>query len=451
MKRDCQAIVLAAGKGTRMKSDLPKVLHPLGGRPMLEYVLDCAEDLGANETVVVINPEMEDYVEKTISRDNLHISIQDKQLGTAHAVLSARKYFQDYKGILMILFGDTPSLTAETLEPLLDILEDSPKAAVGILGMYPENKRGYARIELKDEGTVNQIIEVKDATEEQLALDFCNSGVMALKGEYALSLLEKVQSNNAAGEFYLTDVVSIANSMNLDVHVVEGDEAELAGINSKTDLAEVENTFQNHWRHYFLEEGVTLLDPSTVYFSYDTFIGQDCVIEPNVVFGPGVRIGNNVTIKAFSYLSEARLMEGATVGPFAHLRPGTKLQKGAKVGNFVEVKNSILHENVKANHLSYIGDSEIGRGSNIGAGTITCNYDGYAKHKTQLGENVFIGSNSSLVAPIRIGDHAIVGAGSVITKDVPDQALSVARGEQKTVSKGAKRFRDKRENKRKTA
>jgi bifunctional UDP-N-acetylglucosamine pyrophosphorylase/glucosamine-1-phosphate N-acetyltransferase len=435
-----RAIVLAAGKGTRMKSSLPKVLHTLGGQPLLHHVLDVLEDLKCIDICLVLSPEMKEDL-KSFHEGN--IAIQHPALGTGHAVQSAKDWIQKSSEDVLVLFGDTPLITSETLRKMKEAKD--PTVSLVVLAMRPQNPGAYGRVLLEgNSSVVNSIVEFKDASDEIRQETLCNSGVMLIDGKYILSLLEKLDNKNAQQEFYLTDLVQIARYQGLKTVMVEGSEEELLGVNSRNDLAKAEHVFQERRRHMAMSNGATLLDPHTVYFSFDTKIGQDVVIEPHVYFGPGVTIENNVKIYGFSHMEGAHLEEGCSIGPFARLRPGTRISQKAKVGNFVEIKKSILEKGSKVNHLSYIGDAIIGARANIGAGTITCNYDGYQKHPTAIGEGAFIGSNSCLVAPIHIGKYALVGAGSVITEDIEDYDLSVARSAQKNFKEGSLRFQHKK-------
>jgi len=437
-------IILAAGKGTRMKSKLHKVLHPLGGRPMLHHLMATLDELSPARKVIVVGAGKE-QVEKSVG-DQAEIIVQEPQLGTGHAVQVTRDTLQGFNGTVLILYGDVPLLSVATLKELLNVRNGANNPAVVVLGFEPEESKAYGRLVIDDGGGIEAIVEYKDATAEQRAIRLCNSGIMALDGAVMFDLLDHLDDNNAAGEFYLTDIVSIAKARGLDCAVSVASEGEVIGINSRGELAEAEAIFQWGKRVQFMAAGVTLLDPSSVYFSYDTVIGADVTIEPNVFFGPGVRVAENVTIKAFCHFEGATIHGGATVGPYARLRPAAEVGEGAKIGNFVEVKKSIIEAGAKISHLSYIGDAYVGEGANIGAGTITCNYDGYNKALTDIGKGAFIGSNTSLVAPVRIGDGAIVGAGTVVTGDVSSDALAVARPKQKEIAGWAAAFRQKQEN-----
>lgn len=438
-------IILAAGKGTRMKSALHKTLHPLGGRPMLHHLLDTVESLGPSRKVIVVGAGKE-QLEDSIG-DEAEFVVQEPQHGTGHAVQVTSDQLRGFSGDILILYGDVPMLSAATLQTLLKVRRGSGNTAVAVLGFEPEDTKSYGRLEVDDQGALVSIIEHKDANAAQKAIGLCNSGIMAIDGSVMFDLLDQLDNNNAAEEFYLTDIVAIARSKGLDCAVSLASEKEVIGINSRSELAEAEAVFQDAKRQKFMDEGVTLLDPSSVYFSYDTIIGRDVVVEPNVFFGPGVKVEEDVTIKGFCHFEGATIGKGATVGPYARLRPKADVGAGAKIGNFVEVKKSKIGEGAKVSHLSYIGDAIIGAGANIGAGTITCNYDGFNKALTEIGKGAFIGSNSALVAPVKIGDGAIIGAGSVITREVSADALAVTRTGQKEIDSWAAVFRKKQEKK----
>jgi bifunctional UDP-N-acetylglucosamine pyrophosphorylase/glucosamine-1-phosphate N-acetyltransferase len=414
-----------------MRSAVPKVLHKVGGRTLLGHVLAAAKASGATTIDVVIGPDRDD-VAAEIRRQvpSAGVYEQRERLGTAHAVLSARAALAAGDDLL-VAFGDTPLVQAETFKLLSEALED---AAVAVLGFRPGNPHGYGRL-LMDGDQLAAIREDKDASDVERRIALCNAGIMAFSGEHALSLIEAIGNENAKREFYLTDAVAIARARGLNVTVREAPEEEVMGINDRAQLAEAEAELQKRMRIAAMESGVTLAAPETVFFSADTKLGKDVTIEPNVVFGPGVVVKDGATIKAFSHLEGAEVGEGASVGPFARLRPGTKLGAKTRIGNFVEVKAATLAEGAKANHLSYIGDASVGANANIGAGTITCNYDGYDKNRTEIGDGAFIGSNSALVAPIKIGTGAYVASGSVVTDDVPADALALGRARQ-TVKEG---------------
>ncbi len=418
-------LILAAGEGTRMRSTTPKVLHKVGGRTLIGHVLTAAKASGASSLDVVIGPDRDDVadeVRKFAPVAGVHV--QWERLGTAHAVLAARPALG--KGNLIVAFGDTPLLRAETFAMLAEALRDS---AVAVLGFRPKNPHGYGRLVMEG-GQLSAVREEKDASEAERKIALCNAGVMAFGAEHALSLIEAVGNKNAKGEYYLTDAVALARARKLNVTVREAPEEEVMGINDRAQLAEAEAELQKRLRKAALESGVTMIAPETVFLSQDTKFGKDVTIEPNVVLGPGVVVKDNATIKSFSHLEGAEVGEGASVGPFARLRPGTKLGARTRIGNFVETKAATFGDGAKANHLSYVGDANVGANANIGAGAITCNYDGYDKHKTEIGDGAFIGSNSALVAPVKVGKGAYVGTGSVVTDDVPADALAVARGRQ---------------------
>ena len=443
------AIILAAGKGTRMKSDLHKVLHPLAGRSMLEHLLASVEALGAERSVVVVGSGRE-QVEPVVAAHGGMVAVQEPQHGTAHAVLQAEQGLAGFDGDVLILYGDTPLVTTETMHAMADRLNADDAPAAVVIGFRPADPLRYGRIVADANGTIEKMVEWKDASEDERKIDLCNSGMMAVRAADLWPLLKRVGNDNAAGEYYLPDVVMIAGGDGRPSVVIEVDEQECAGINSRAELAAVELSWQQRRRAEIMAEGVSLVAPETVWFSHDTRIGRDTMIEPNVMFGPGVSIGERVRIRAFSHIEGATIAEDAEVGPFARLRPGTELGPKSKVGNFVETKKAKLGAGAKANHLTYLGDAEVGDGANIGAGTITCNYDGFFKYGTKIGAGAFIGSNSALVAPIVIGEGAMVGAGSVITADVEAGSLGVARGKQEGYAGWAQRFRERMQAKKKS-
>jgi len=426
MTAELAVIVLAAGEGTRMKSARPKVLHEIAHRPMIAHVLATIGELAPRRTLVVIAENGGAVASAVAPAETV---VQSPPLGTAHAVKAALMALGPFKGEVLVVYGDTPLLTPEALRSLLAERRRGG-AAVAVLGMRPADPGPYGRLVLAADGSLEAIVESRDADPEQLKIGLCNSGVMALDGALAPELVGAVENSNSKREFYLTDVVAIARRRGLPCRAIEAPAEELLGVNSRAELAVAEATLQQRLRARHMAAGVTLVDPTTVYFSADTEIGRDTVIEPSVVFGPGVRVGEGVEIRAFSHIAGARVGDRAIVGPFARLRPGSELGAEVHIGNFVEVKAARLGTGSKANHLSYIGDSEIGRTVNIGAGTITCNYDGFVKSVTRIGDGAFIGSNSALVAPVSVGADAIVGAGSVVVEDVPAEALSLGRGKQ---------------------
>lgn len=435
------AIILAAGQGTRMKSDLHKVLHPVAGLPMLHHLLESLKAAGAARQVVVVGARRE-QVEASVVPHGVDIAHQAEQLGTAHAALQARAALADFDGVAIVCFGDTPFLKPETIMRLKDRLlsEDAPRIAV--LGFVPDDAKAYGRIIADETGCIAKMVEFKDASEAERAVKLCNSGVTAVRAADLWPLLDRVGNDNAAGEYYLPDIVMLALADGDTAVVVETHPDELIGINSRAELAEAEAIWQTRRRAEAMADGATLTAPETVWFAHDTVIGRDVVIEPNVVFGPGVSVADNVVIHAFSHIEGAKIASGCSVGPFARLRPGAEMREGARVGNFVEMKKAVLGAGAKANHLTYLGDATVGANANIGAGTITCNYDGYFKYQTVIGENAFIGSNSSLIAPVKIGRDAIVAAGSAVSRDVADGELRMVRAEQLVKPGWADRFHD---------
>ncbi|MDH5488758.1 MAG: bifunctional UDP-N-acetylglucosamine diphosphorylase/glucosamine-1-phosphate N-acetyltransferase GlmU [Rhodospirillaceae bacterium] len=441
-KKKTAAIVLAAGMGTRMKSAKPKVMHHIAGRPMVSHLLATLDAIKCEQTVVVVGPDMED-VERAVAPNPT--AVQTDRLGTADAVKAGLAALGNFKGNILILYGDTPLITEQTLNAMLEARAEKSNPAVVVLGFEPVDPGEYGRLVTDDEdGELIKIVEAREATPDELAISLCNSGVMAVDGSLLGGFLARVNNNNAKGEYYLTDIVGLARDDGFSAAVVEGEEDELVGVNSRYELAQVETILQDRLRERAMKGGVTLVDPATVYFSFDTQIDPDTIVEPNVFFGPSVTIGKNAHIKAFSHIEGTFIGNGASVGPFARLRPGTNVGDGARVGNFVEIKNADIEQGAKVNHLSYVGDARVGSGANIGAGTITCNYDGFMKSHTDIGEGAFIGSNSALVAPVKIGDGAVVGAGSTITDDVPADALALARGQQKNIDGAAAKLREKK-------
>ena len=427
MTAELAVVVLAAGEGTRMKSARPKVLHEVAHRPMMAHVLATVGELAPRRTLVVVAKDGEAVAAAAAPAEPV---VQSPPLGTAHAVKTALAALGPFAGDVLVVYGDTPLLTAETLRSLLVGRRRAVAAAVAVLGMRPADPGPYGRLVLAADGSLEAIVESPDADAEQRKIGLCNSGVMALEGALAPELVGAVRNSNSKREFYLTDVVAIARRRGLLCRAIEAPAEELVGVNSRAELAVAEATLQQRLRARHMAAGVTLVDPTTVYFSADTEIGRDTVIEPSVVFGPGVRVGEGVEIRAFSHIVGAEIGDRVTIGPFARLRPGAELGSDVRVGNFVEVKEARLGAGTRVNHLSYIGDSVVGSRVNIGAGTITCNYDGFVKSQTRIGDGAFIGSNSALVAPVSVGADAIVGAGSVIVEDVPAEALSLSRGKQ---------------------
>ena len=432
--RPVAAIVLAAGKGTRMKSSLHKVLHPLAGRPMLLHLLASVAELKPAATVVVVGSGRE-QVEAALDGTGAVVAVQELQLGTGHAVQQAEAALAGFAGDILILYGDVPLVEASTMRLMLDALSDDVGAVV--LGFRPADAGAYGRI-LASDGIIAKMVEFKDASEAERAVTLCNSGLMAVRAGDLWSLLRQVGNDNAAGEYYLPDIIGLADR---PARVVEAEASEVAGVNSRGELSAVEAGWQQLRRARAMAAGVTLIAPDTVWFAFDTAIAADVTVEPNVWFGPGVSIASGATIRAFSHIEGATIGANVEVGPFARLRPGTILDDHAKIGNFVEVKNAHLGIGAKANHLTYLGDADVGARANIGAGTITCNYDGFFKYRTNIGARAFIGSNSALVAPVTIGEAAIVAAGSTITADVEAGALALARGSQAVKPGWATRFR----------
>ncbi len=420
------AIILAAGQGTRMKSARPKVLHPVAGRPMLDWSIALAETVGCSRILVVTSPNapaVSDHVAARLGPGN--VAIQDPPLGTGHAVRCALPALAGFEGDVVVLYGDTPLIPADAVERLFQALAEGH--ALGVLGFDAIEPGGYGRLVTGPEGGLEAIVEAREASPEEQALTLCNSGVMAGSASTLSTLLSRVTNANTKGEYYLTDAVGLARADGQACAVAICSEADVLGVNSRVELAAAEAAFQTARRQVLMQNGVTLQAPETVMLCHDTEIAADVTIEPHVVFGPGVTIQSGTVIRAFSHIEGARIGPDCDIGPYARLRPGAELEARVKIGNFVELKKTHMAEGAKANHLSYLGDGRVGPAANIGAGTIFCNYDGYAKHVTEVGAGAFIGSNSALVAPVRIGDGAYVGSGSVITRDVADNALAVAR------------------------
>lgn len=437
--RSLQAIVLAAGLGTRMRSAAPKVMHEIGNLPMVGHVLKRVQRYDGAGIAVVVGPQMPDLVKlvgKLAPGATCHEQID--RLGTAHAVLAARDVLKEPKDDVLVLFGDTPLVSDAAIDRVRGGLASG--ADVVVLGFEAVNPFGYGRLVMKGDALL-AIREEKDATEAERAITFCNSGIMGFRGAIALELISAIGNTNAKGEYYLTDAAELANARGLKVIAVSASEDDVRGINNRAQLAECEAIFQNRMRQDVMLSGVTLQAPETVFFSHDTVLGVDVTVEPNVVFGPGVTVEAGARIRAFSHLEGAHVGAGSLIGPYARLRPGADLAADTHVGNFVEIKNAKVGAGAKVNHLSYIGDASIGARSNIGAGTITCNYDGYGKYKTEIGEGCFIGSNSTLVAPIQIGDGAYIAAGSTVTEAVPVDALAIGRAHQSVKPERAKELR----------
>jgi len=438
-ERSCLAIVLAAGEGTRMRSARPKVLHEVGGRSLVAHVLDAVRAAGSSATAVVIGPDAEAVAaEAKHVLPDADIYVQSERRGTAHAVLTARPAIARGVDDILVIYGDTPLIRPQTLSRMRAALAKG--AAIAVLGFRPRDPSGYGRLVLA-QGELVSIREEADASADERAIDLCNGGLMAFAGANALAILEQIDSNNRKGEFYLTDAVKIARAMKLKAVVIETDEDDVRGINTKSQLAEAEAVLQQRLRKAAMDAGVTLIAPETVFLSADTKFGRDVVVEPFVVFGSGVAVDDNVVIHSFCHFVQSHIGKGASIGPYARLRPGAELGANVHIGNFVEIKASVIEEGAKANHLAYIGDTRLGAGSNFGAGAIVCNYDGIAKHRTDIGKGAFIGSNSALIAPVKIGDGAYVATGSVITHDVPADGLAIARERQVVKENRASRLR----------
>lgn len=422
-------IILAAGKGTRMNSDLPKVLHEVAGAPLLVHAMKSGANLEPDRTVVVAGHGFDAVKAAALDYDETAtVVLQEEQKGTGHAVIVTRDALEGFSGDVFVLFGDTPFVNPDTLDRMIAAKGDN---AVVVLGFHGNTSEKYGRLVMNGDA-LNSIVEFKDADDQIRAINFFNSGVMLIRGEHLFDLLDGINDENASGEYYLTDIVAEARAKGLTATAIACDITETMGVNSRAHLAEAEAIFQSKARANLLDDGVTLIDPSSTWLAHDTVIGRDTVIEPNVFFGPNVTVESGAHIRAFSHLEGAHVSRGAVVGPYARLRPGAELAEDTKVGNFVEIKNAQIDEGAKVNHLSYVGDAHIGEKANIGAGTITCNYDGFMKHKTRIGKKAFIGSNTMLVAPVTVGDEAMTASGSVITKDVEDGALALARAQQTT-------------------
>ena len=423
-----KTIILAAGESKRILSSKPKILHTIGGKTILQHVLDNIEKVVSKKNInIVINPKLNQLKNEY---KKINFSFQRKPLGTAHAVLSSKKFYSKSNQDILIIFADNPFIDKKIVENMID-LKKKKNSDIVLLAVNTNKKNEYGKIILNDEDKVKKIVEFKDATIDQKKISLCNSGILLLKSGVLKKLITKIKSKNKKKEYYLTDIVDLANKDNFKINYVKSDFLKTLGVNTKQELAVAEEYFQNVLREKFISAGTKLLDPKSVFFNYDTKIGKDVIIEPNVFFGPNVIIKNNVHIKAFSHIEGAKILDNAIIGPFARLRPGTVIGPSSHVGNFVEIKKTHIQKNSKVNHLSYLGDSNIGENVNIGAGVITCNYDGSKKNKTTIADNVFVGSNVSLVAPIKLSKNSIVGAGSVITQSVKKNALALERNEQK--------------------
>lgn len=438
--RPIAAVILAAGKGTRMKSSRHKVLHEVGGRAMIEHLLASVEALAPARLVTIVGESREQLHEALGKRCTF--AVQEPQLGTGHAVQQAQEALAGFEGDVLVLYGDVPFISSATMRAMIDRLHAADMPAAVVLGFEPDDPLRYGRV-IAQQGRIVKMVEWKDASEEERACSLCNSGLLAASAEDLFALLGRVKNENAQAEYYLPDIVNIAIADGRICAVVPCENAdEVAGVNSRAELAAAEAQWQRCKREEVMEAGVTLRAPETVFFSWDTEIAADVVVDPNIVFGPGVKVASGAHIKAFSHLEGATVGEKVEVGPYARLRPGAVLEMGSKVGNFVEMKAATLGEGAKASHLTYLGDATVGAGANIGAGTITCNYDGYFKHKTTIGPRAFIGSNSALIAPVNIGADAIVAAGSAVSRDVADGELRMVRAEQLVKPGWADRFHD---------
>ena len=438
--RQRAAIILAAGKSSRMKSATSKVLHKVGGRASIDWSIALAQAAKCERIVCVVSPdgqEVADHVSGQLGADAL--AIQKEPLGTGHAVKSGRDALAGFEGDLIVLYGDSPLIPADAVERLFAAVSGSE--GVGVLGFDAVDAGSYGRLVTASDGTLEAIVEAREATEDQLQLTLCNSGVMAGDAKTMFELLDKVGNDNAKGEYYLTDLVELARNAGHTCYVETCPEDEMIGCDTRADLAEAEAIFQTGMRKRMLDHGVSMIAPDTVYFSYDTQVDPDVLIEPNVVFGPGVQVASGAVVHAFSHIEGASLGAGAHVGPYVRLRKGSEIGAGAKIGNFVEVKNTVIGEGAKASHLSYLGDGDVGADANIGAGTIFCNYDGFFKYRTSIGAGAFVGSNSALVAPVTVGDGAMVGSGSVVTQNVEPEALYLARAEPMQKTGWAAKFR----------
>ena len=444
--RSALAVVLAAGEGTRMKSEIPKVLHEVAGRSMLGHVLARLSEADIPDVCVVVGPGQTQVLAQALQQvPHAQVFVQSERRGTAHAVLAAQDALAAHYDDVIVLFADTPLITSSTIIAMRAALAEG--VGVVALGFVASNPFGYGRLVKDNVGRLTEIVEEKDATESQREINLCNAGLMAIDGRHALSLLKRINNRNVKKEFYLTDIVALARSEGLITQVVIADEVEVLGVNDRLQLAQAEAVAQSRLRRRAMAQGVTMIAPETVFLAEDTIIGRDVRLEPYIVIGQGVSIADGAIIYSYTHLEGVTIGAGAMIGPFARLRPGVNLADKVKVGNFVEIKNSSIAMGAKINHLSYVGDTDIGTKANIGAGVITCNYDGFFKYRTQIGAQAFIGSNSSLVAPVEIGDGAYVGSGSVVTKNVASDALVVARGQQKEIPGWAAKFRAAQVNK----
>lgn len=446
MSAPLSVIILAAGKGTRMQSDLHKVLHPIAGKAMLHHLLDAVSDLRPDSITLVVGALSEQVKAAAIDYPSIHFAYQTEQRGTGHAVMTAKDAFEGRSGDVLVLYGDVPFIPSALMQQMLD-QRRRKNAAATVLGFTPKDPGRYGRLVVGAGGTLEKIVEYKDATDAEKNIALCNSGMMALDAALLPDMLAELRDDNAAGEYYLTDLVAIANKKGHTVTTTEATEEEVIGVNSRRDLALAETIFQRRIRNAVMDAGITLIDPDTVYFAADTKIERDVVIEPHVFFGPNVTIGQGSIIRAFSHIEGATIGKGAQIGPYARLRPGTELADNTKIGNFVETKKTKVGKGSKINHLSYVGDSVLGEKVNVGAGTITCNYNGFTKAQTTIEDSSFIGSNSALVAPVTIGAGAIIAAGSTITKDVAKDSLGIERAPQKQMDQWASNFREREQRK----
>ncbi len=438
------AIILAAGKGTRMKSDLPKVLHPIAGQSMISHVIDAVDELSIDHIVTVISSSQESVKQEVQARhNNADFVIQAEQLGTAHAVSEALPRLRANDDVAVVLYGDTPFVESATIQKMIDAVMADDKSAVVVLGFETPTPGAYGRLVTSGD-ILTEIVEFKEASDEQRAINLCNSGVMAIRASLADELLSAVDNNNSKGEYYLTDIVAIAKQKGWTSRVIRTQEDEVLGVNSQAERAQAESILQNKLRAKAMVDGVMLIDPSSVMLQKDTRFGRNVIIHPNVVISGGVSIADNVEIKSFSHLEKCSIDNNAIVGPYARLRPGAKLGENVRIGNFVEIKKATISRGAKVNHLSYIGDADVGENTNIGAGVITCNYDGYNKYNTTIEENCFIGSNSSLVAPIKIQQGSIIGAGSTVIKDVPRDSIVINKMPQENRANKAETFREEK-------
>lgn len=442
-------IILSAGKGTRMKSSLSKPLHKIGNLEMINHIMKTIENISGDEVILVVSRENKTEMEENIKNTNLKnvkTAIQYERKGTGDAVKIGFKNVDKKSNLVLITMGDVPLIEENTYNDMINRMEDD--CSIIVMGFRTrDTKNRYGRLILNKNQELEKIVEYKDATEEERNNNLCNAGIYLVRSEILEELLDKIDNKNASGEYYITSIIEIAKRQGLKINYSMAEEDEVMGINSQEELAKVESIFQDKKRKYFMQNGVNLIDPKSVYFSYDTEIGNGTTVEPNVIFQSGVKVHSNVVIKAFSYLENCEIKSNAVIGPFARIRPESIVGENARIGNFCEIKKSNIGKNTKINHLTYIGDAQIGENTNIGAGTITCNYDGYKKFKTEIGKNSFIGSNTTFIAPVEVGDNVLVGAGSVIDRKIEDNEMAITRAEQKNIEDGMIKYREKRENK----